>query len=188
MSEANARPNPGIDGVLERLSLFWHAWRPAVPSWVAQELTFGQLRILFRLEHDGSATMSQIAEWLEVTLPTATGIIERIERRGLVERRHGADDRRIVECALTARGEVLLAEIVGIRDEATRAALSVLTPDELVQVDDLLARIAARLRAQHQAETAPDLISIQPNPPRLSPHRLARGRQSPRRRSGAPSR
>lgn len=145
------QPAVAIDDILERLSLFWRAWRPPVPEWMAQELTFGQLRLLFKLRaNGGAATMSGIAEWLGITLPTASGIVERVERHGLVERRHRLDDRRIVECALTPQGETLLAEVVGVRDEATRRALSFLTADELAEVGGLLARVQARLLAEKQ--------------------------------------
>ncbi len=153
-AEAGAATPGRADAVLGRLSLFWREWGPAIPSWVAQELTFGQLRLLFKLHHEGgAATMSQIAEWLGVTLPTASGVVERLERHGLVERRHRLDDRRIVECALTSQGEQLLGEVVGMRDEATRRALSFLTPDELARTDALLTAVEARLRSAKAATT-----------------------------------
>lgn len=132
--------------VLRRLSSFWTAEPHAVPTWAAQELTFGQLRLLFQLQqHGGAAPVSRIAEWLAVGLPAASGVIDRVERHGLVERQHRQDDRRIVECRLTERGDALLAEIVGMRDEAMRRVLSRLTRDELGQLDRLLAIVQTRM-------------------------------------------
>ena len=48
--------------------------------------------------------MGDLAEELDVSVASATGIVDRMEQRGLVERRHGPDDRRVVMVDLTATG------------------------------------------------------------------------------------
>jgi DNA-binding MarR family transcriptional regulator len=118
------------------------------PGWLAQELTFSQLRLLFLLREQGSITMSRLAEILGVTGATASGIVERIERRDFVMRRHRDDDRRVVECALTKTGERLVREMAGARLDAMRQTLSVLTPDELAEFDRLLGLVVERLAAR----------------------------------------
>ncbi len=161
MSEASTpseTPSPGIprdSGLAGVAAEFWRAVRPSIPAWLLQDLTFGQLRLLFHLKRNGgTATMSGIAEWLGVALPTATGVVERVERHGFVERRHRLDDRRIVECVLTPAGEDLLSEILGIRDETMRRLLGLLTPEERTELDNLFARIQARLAAGSAPDTA----------------------------------
>ena len=88
--------------------------------------------------------MSGIGEWLGISLPSVTGTVERLERHGLVERRHGADDRRIVEVHLSNAGRELLADILGIRLDAIRRHLRVLDPVELRDLDRLLRLIIER--------------------------------------------
>ncbi len=155
----NAADAPARDAMSGLAIEFWRAVRPAIPAWLLQDLTFGQLRLLFYLKRNGgTATMSGIAEWLGVALPTATGVVERVERHGFVERRHRLDDRRIVECALTPAGDDLLSEILGARDETMRRMLALLTPDERAELDGLFTRIRARL----ETAAAPD--SGLPNP------------------------
>jgi DNA-binding MarR family transcriptional regulator len=97
-----------VDAVVEALASLWEEHGPDVPDWAAQELTFGQVRLLFLLSKHGPSPMSHIAEWLGVGLPTASGTVERVERHGLVERRHRVDDRRVVECLLTVAGREIL--------------------------------------------------------------------------------
>lgn len=104
--------------------------------------------MLFLLREQGPMPMSRLAEILGVTSATASGIVERIERRGLVERLHRAEDRRVVECALTEQGERITREMAGARLDAFRQMLAVLTPAELAQFDRLLTLVAERLAAR----------------------------------------
>ena len=120
---------------------------PGPPAWANNDLTFGQLRLLFILGHAGPISIGQLAERLGVTAATASELIDRVERRGLVSRRHRADDRRIVECLISDEGSRLLAQITGARQQAARRLLSVLTDEELADLDRLLATIAERLAA-----------------------------------------
>ena len=49
--------------------------------------------------------MSRLAATLNVALPSATGIVDRLVERGLVVREEDPQDRRLVLCALTPEGE-----------------------------------------------------------------------------------
>lgn len=140
---------PSTEEVLAHVAAVTKLHRPDVPAWIeAQDLTFGQLRLLFRLSHTGPTPMSQVAAWLGVSMATATGIVERVERRGLVDRRHRDDDRRVVECRVTEQGEQLVAEIDGLRLDATRKVLAVLDDAERAEFDRLLRLIIERNREQ----------------------------------------
>jgi DNA-binding MarR family transcriptional regulator len=137
-----------VAGRLAQLARLQQSHRKASPPWLAHELTFSQVRVLFLLREQGPMPMSRLAEILGVTSATASGIVERIERRGLVERLHRAEDRRVVECALTEQGERITREMAGARLDAFRQMLAVLTPAELAQFDRLLTLVAERLAAR----------------------------------------
>ena len=130
--------------VLAHLAELAKSFRAEMPAWVAAELTSGQLRLLFKLSRQGPTSMSGIGEWLGTSLSSVTGTVERLERHGLVERRHGADDRRIVEVHLSDPGRELVADILGIRLESIRRFLGALDPDELGDLDRLLRLIIER--------------------------------------------
>jgi DNA-binding MarR family transcriptional regulator len=110
-------------------------------------MTFGQLKTLFMLRREGPLSIGHIAESFGIGAAAASGYVERIERHGLVERRHRTDDRRVVECHLTDAGGKLLDDMAGGRTEAMRRALSVLTPEELAEFDRLITLIATRTGA-----------------------------------------
>lgn len=148
MPEVSSAAPLSVDDVARRLSQLARFQRPrnaGSPDWLSRELTFGQLRILFLLRDHRSLTMSGLAEMLGVTPATVSGVVERIERTGLVTRRHRLDDRRVVEVALTDEGDRTLREMAGARLDAMRQTLEVLTPDELAEFDRLLGIIVARL-------------------------------------------
>jgi long-chain acyl-CoA synthetase len=86
------------------------AWlsREFVRSLHAVELSPPQYRILVLLS-DGSAMSSSLATRLAVSPPSVTSVVDGLVNRGLVERRHGEDDRRRVALALTEAGVGVLA-------------------------------------------------------------------------------
>ena len=136
-----------IEAVVEAMSGLWDKDAHDVPEWVAQELTFSQMRLLFLLSRNGPAPMSRIAEWLGVGLPTASGTVERVERHGLVSRQHRLDDRRVVECGLTEAGRHLIDEISGTRLEMMRKVLGVLNGEELAQMAGLITTMVTRIKS-----------------------------------------
>ncbi len=54
--------------------------------------------------HDEGSAMSALADRLLLKPASITGLIERLEKQALVERRHESTDRRVVTVALTDRG------------------------------------------------------------------------------------
>jgi len=103
------------------------------------DLTLNQLRILFHLFYHDGKTMSEIADKLQVSHPTATGVIDRLEDRALVQRLPDPDDRRKVRLALTESGKSQIAEIRRTGAQAAQAAFAQLTA---AQRDALLAALA----------------------------------------------
>jgi len=62
---------------------------------VRSGISMTHLHILWLLEHHGDLTMGRLAELVDVSLSNASGLIDRMEERGLVERIRVPDDRRV---------------------------------------------------------------------------------------------
>jgi MarR family transcriptional regulator, organic hydroperoxide resistance regulator len=97
---------------------------------VQSHVSMGQLHVLWLLQHHGAMPMSRLAELLEVSLSNATGIIDRMEEHGLVERSRVPDDRRLVLVSPAAAGLRALSETETSRRERMRAVLARLSPSE----------------------------------------------------------
>jgi DNA-binding MarR family transcriptional regulator len=115
-----------------------------VPPVPARDLTLGQIRLLFLLLREGPQPMGRIAEVFDLSSTASSGFVARIERHGLVERRHRSDDRRVVECVLTDAGTRFLHGISGMRLDLIRQRLAALEPDELREFGRLLQLIRDR--------------------------------------------
>ena len=104
-------------------------------------LSMAQLNILYTLKRCGEMPMSRLAEMLNVSLSNATGLIDRIEERGLVERTRVPEDRRIVLIRVTSAGEQMLRELDILSDDLLRSVLGRLSPSELTAIGTAFASI-----------------------------------------------
>lgn len=98
---------------------------------VRRNLSMTHVHVLWLLEHHGAMAMSRLAEFLDVSLSNATGLIDRMEERGLVERVRVPDDRRVVLVRPAAGGRLALEENELVRREQMRTVLSQLDPGQL---------------------------------------------------------
>jgi DNA-binding MarR family transcriptional regulator len=109
----------------------------------AHDLSVVQARLLGVLR-DREIGMLEIARILELEKSSVTGLVDRAERRGLVQRVPVADDRRAVRVTLTALGRRLArdvhkevaartAELVGHLSESQQGRLSQLATSLVVQ-------------------------------------------------------
>jgi DNA-binding MarR family transcriptional regulator len=97
-------------------------------------ISMTHLHILWVLEHHGDLPMSRLAEMLDVSLSNATGLIDRMEERGLVERSRVPDDRRVVIVRASPEGARQRDEIEALKQDGMRAILERLTPDQLTRI------------------------------------------------------
>lgn len=94
-------------------------------------VSMAQLHIMYTLQRAGEMTMSHLADVLNVSLSNATGLIDRLEERGFIERHRVPTDRRIVLVRVTPAGEAILGEVDALSDELFRSVLGRLPPTQL---------------------------------------------------------
>jgi DNA-binding MarR family transcriptional regulator len=121
-------------------------------------LTPAQAVTLFQLQQRGALPMRELASEQHCDPSNITGIADRLEARGLVERRPEPGDRRVKLLALTPEGRAATAEL-STRAIAGVPGLSGLTHEELVQLLGLLQRILADAGADpvHSGRPGPQL-------------------------------
>jgi len=89
------------------------AARPHVPSVAAAcGLTPAQCHLLRLLQPGAALPMRRLAESLGCDASNVTGIVDRLEARGLVARRPAGHDRRVKELALTPAGVAARAQML----------------------------------------------------------------------------
>lgn len=145
-------------GVLDELT----AWNPrdrmsTFKTWVAGSLSLVHLHVLTILEASGPQSMSRLADALDVSVASATGIVDRMERRGLVQRRPDPDDRRMVVVHLLEQGAEIFPQLAEHRRQSLSDLLDRLTDDEL---SAFLTGLRA-LRAARAAMTAETIAAAE---------------------------
>ena len=119
-----------------------------------RQLPRSEMAALLLLQRHGERTMSELAEVLGAPLSTASGIGERLARRGLVHRQRRPEDRRVVVVRLTRKGETaagkLREQIAGL----LRRVAGALTEEEQAQLLALVAKVWAAFQVPPQ-ETSP---------------------------------
>ena len=109
------------------------------------------LRLLW--EADGRPLLA-LAEATLIPPPSLVGVIDRLQARGLVERRRSAQDRRVVQVWLTQEGGNLKVAVTPLVDEAYTAFERLISTEEWQSLSTTLGKIADRASRSEEAAGA----------------------------------
>lgn len=98
---------------------------------VATQLSIQQLKVLMLAVHRAPVTAHEVAEALDVSAATVSGIVGRLVERDLLVQETDPNDRRSRHLRATSVGEEALAEIASIQLAQRRALLERLTDEEV---------------------------------------------------------
>ena len=128
-----------VQRLVELMEQFSAQMRSRSPTdWDDLDLTMPQVRTLFLLAQ-GPARMSVISAYLSRGMPTVTGVIGRLVKKGLVERIEDGSDRRVVACRLTPPGTAVVERFWRMGRMRSEALAQALTVEELEAVLPALA-------------------------------------------------
>jgi DNA-binding MarR family transcriptional regulator len=138
---------PEVDAILEA-AVYLYTESRRVTKEVARraELTGPQLTVLKMLEGVGDLSLSELSERIRAQNSTVTGIIDRMEREGLVIRARSTEDRRVVHIRLTDKGAKIAREIAAPPMEIFRSALECLSASEMRDLLRILTKVAQRVQ------------------------------------------
>ena len=112
--ETLSADDPLVRDVVELLRELLHALLMAsVPAWLDLQLSLPQLRIVFIVAHNETASVMQIAEHLGIGEPTASHLVDKLVRAGLLDRTQDPVDRRRVIVQLSPAGAQLIENLLG---------------------------------------------------------------------------
>jgi len=107
-------------------------------------LGFAQAHALRMLDPDEAMPMSALAERLFCDASNVTGLVDRLEARGLVERRTAEGDRRVKALTLTREGVELRDRVLAVMSEPPEAITALPLADQRA-LRDILARAVEHL-------------------------------------------
>ncbi|MCK6587055.1 MAG: MarR family transcriptional regulator [Polyangiaceae bacterium] len=138
-----------IDAIVETIIYLYTESRRLTKGMASQfGLTGPQLTVIKLLETFGDLSLSSLSERIRAQNSTVTGIIDRMEREGLVRRERSTADRRVVFIRLSEKGARLAREIEVEPMEIFRSALLGLSRDDLRDLLRILTKLQRRVRAR----------------------------------------
>lgn len=112
MTTVNAEIDALIDSILDNYGRAAGVFDPnRLEVWEELGLTLSQLRVLYMLQGAPGTPAGAVAAQLKVRPSTATGVVDRLVRDGLVRRERDDLDRRRVRIWLTERGMRVINEL-----------------------------------------------------------------------------
>ena len=144
-------------------------WRSMTNSWkhlqhdveknlLRLDLNLAELRILKVLREQGSSPMNRFCAETMLSQPSITGIVDKLEERGLVERVRSLEDRREVLIAITEKGNQTYAKGMDLHRQFVEKTLSALEDDEARSLVSLLKKLA---EASDDVVKAPEISGAQ---------------------------
>jgi DNA-binding MarR family transcriptional regulator len=137
-----------VDAIVETI-IYLYTESRRITKQVARELglTGPQLTVMKLLETFGDLSLSSLSERIRAQNSTVTGIIDRMEREGLVVRERSTSDRRVVYIKLTPKGATLAKTINVEPMEIFKSVLTTLSKDDTKDLLRILGKLQKRVRA-----------------------------------------
>jgi len=136
-----SRRQEAVLAIVRTADVLKRRWRVAEEFGVTGQ-QYNVLRILRGAHPEPLPTMEIASRMIENT-PGITGLLDRLEEKGLVQRARDADDRRCSRCSITAKGMKLLAEMDEPINQSEEAALSTLDGKDVDRLIDILEQVRA---------------------------------------------
>jgi DNA-binding MarR family transcriptional regulator len=111
-----------------------------------KDLTFHEIHAIEIIGDLEEASLSQIAGKARVTQSTMSTMVEKLVKKGLIERIRSDDDRRVTKIRLTRKGRAAHAEHENVHREVTKDWLSILDRREREVLLQAMEKMAAHFK------------------------------------------
>jgi len=113
------------------------------------ELSVPHFRALLFLGRNDGASLSALAEFLGLSLPAASRMVEGLVRRGFVVRRIPPGNRRLIALALSARGRRAVAAARQATERRLAEVVASIPPEQRAAIQGALQALRERFQADH---------------------------------------
>jgi MarR family transcriptional regulator, organic hydroperoxide resistance regulator len=110
-------------------------------------ITSVQAMVLGFLDDEDRITSSELGKRTELDSATLTGILDRLEVAGFIERKGNPDDRRSIRIHLTQKGKAMSREATRVIAEANTEFLQLLTEQQKRDLHGIITKL--RLSTPH---------------------------------------
>ncbi len=128
------------------------------PQSPLQELPISQLRCLHLIAECEGLKMQDVSSRLEIKLPAVSQVVDRLVKRGMVERRPDPSDRRVVRLSLTESARVEMNHVREVRQARMNATIEKLNARQkrkVIEGLEILATAAEQVEAEERVVAQP---------------------------------
>ena len=105
------------------------------------DLTPPQFYVLATIGYAGGLPFGEIGEKMMVTVSNLTGIVDRLEEKGLVARERDVHDRRVIRARLTEKGSKLYKNTIPLFEKSISQFFSPLDKSQQKELSSLLRKL-----------------------------------------------
>src|SRR5256885_17135048 len=151
---AEAPPETAVRALVRTFGLLERVQQPFWAKFGISGSQWGVLRALHRAELDKPAgvRLTDLSQRLLVRPPSVTGVIDRLQRAGLVVRGASSGDLRTKPVSLTPRGRQLVEQVLATHRPRLALLLEGLSEAEQAKLHQLLVRWGEHLESLVEAE------------------------------------
>lgn len=117
-----------------------------------------EVLIFWLLYQRGEVNMTEIAEYIHIPLNTATGIIDRMEKKGLVVRTRSKEDKRVVLVGFSEKGMTQFQNLINEMLYYGTKVMSSLTREEMQLFYKMSTKVMEVLRQEKKKESIPKKV------------------------------
>lgn len=136
MSCKEERPTLGLLGMTAH-----KLGRLAQTMYAEYDLNKSQSMILFQLDRDGRISQKELAEKLNVSAPSVTSMIQKMEKAGYIVRNVDEKDQRMMRLDLSEKGKACIDYVKEIGDKMEQIAFAGISPEEKMLLKRILFQI-----------------------------------------------
>ncbi|MEM9776043.1 MAG: MarR family transcriptional regulator [Chloroflexota bacterium] len=141
----NQKPPPTIDAYLVRLG---HAHRRLVENCLQAAdagIHRGQAPLLFALHQEDGQSNAELTQWLNVSQPTTSNIVKRMQKSGMVVKKRDDSDERVTRVYLTEQGRLAAKVVQETIQQINQIMNAGLSADEIATCISIFKKIEANI-------------------------------------------
>lgn len=145
------------DFIIDNLKTFFYP-----EDWLELDLNFSktELMALLVVDRHGEVSMSGICDAMNMPMSTATGIVDRMVRKGFLQRERSETDRRMVVVNMTEKGRGIIEHYKGVFSSYTEQIEAALTEEEQQLLYKVFLKIAAVLSGREKPDDRQEPVPV----------------------------
>ena len=112
------------------------------------DLNKSQSMILFQLHRDGRISQNELAQKLNVSAPSITSMIQKMEKSGYIVRNVDEKDQRMMRLDLTEKGQACIEHVKAITEKMDEIAFTGISPEENMLLRRILFQICENVEKE----------------------------------------